>query len=32
VHNLLADEFINNHCDVAGTEVAYAVLSAIATT
>ena len=32
VHNLLADEFISNHGDVAGTEVAYAVLSAIAVT
>jgi pimeloyl-ACP methyl ester carboxylesterase len=32
VHNLLADDFISNHGDVAGTEVAYAVLSAVAAT
>jgi hypothetical protein len=31
LHNLLADEFIKNHSDVKGVEVAYAVLSAIAT-
>jgi hypothetical protein len=29
LHNLLADEFIRNHSDVKGKEVAYAVLSAI---
>jgi hypothetical protein len=31
VHNLLADDFIKNHSDVKGVEVAYAVLSAIGT-
>ncbi len=30
VHNLLADDFIRDHSAVKGTEVAYAVLSAIA--
>jgi hypothetical protein len=32
LHNLLADAFISSHGDVAGPEVAYAVLSAVATT
>jgi hypothetical protein len=32
VHNLLADDFISSHGDVAGSEVAYAVLSAVAAT
>lgn len=31
-HNLLADAFVANHSDVKGREVAYAVLSAAATT
>ena len=31
-HNLLADAFVANHSDVKGPEVAYAVLSAAATT
>ncbi|HSS67880.1 MAG TPA: hypothetical protein VLK34_04970 [Nocardioidaceae bacterium] len=32
LHNLLADAYISSHGDVAGPEVAYGVLSAIATT
>jgi hypothetical protein len=32
LHNLLADEFIKDHSDVKGPQVAYAVLSAVATT
>jgi len=32
LHNLLADAYISSHGDVAGPEVAYAVLSAVATT
>jgi pimeloyl-ACP methyl ester carboxylesterase len=32
LHNLLADAFISSHGDVAGPEVAYAVLSVVATT
>lgn len=32
LHNLLADEFIKDHSDVKGQQVAYAVLSAVATT
>jgi hypothetical protein len=31
-HNLLADDFVKDHSDVKGREVAYAVLSAAATT
>ena len=31
-HNLLADKFINNHSDVTGHQVAYALLSALTTT
>jgi hypothetical protein len=32
IHNLLADEFVKNHSDIAGEEVAYAVLAAISRT
>jgi hypothetical protein len=32
LHNLLADAFVSSHGDVAGPEVAYAVLSAVAAT
>jgi pimeloyl-ACP methyl ester carboxylesterase len=32
LHNLLADEFVKDHSDVKGPQVAYAVLSAVATT
>jgi hypothetical protein len=32
LHNLLADDFIKDHSDVKGPQVAYAVLSALATT
>lgn len=32
LHNLNADEFISDHSDVTGREVAYALLSAMATT
>jgi hypothetical protein len=32
VHNLLADEFIKDHSDIRGTQVAYAILCAAATT
>jgi hypothetical protein len=28
IYNLLADEFISDHGDVTGVEVAYAILSA----
>lgn len=32
VHNLLADSFIKDHSDIKGEQVAYAILSAIAST
>lgn len=32
IHNLQADAFVKNHSDIAGEEVAYAVLAAIART
>jgi hypothetical protein len=32
VHNLNADEFIKNHSDVCGRQVAHAVLAAVALT
>ena len=32
IHNLLADEFVKNHSDIGGEEVAYAVLAAISRT
>ncbi|MGH7343132.1 MAG: hypothetical protein ACREKH_21810, partial [Candidatus Rokuibacteriota bacterium] len=32
IHNLIADQFVSGHSDIAGAEVTQAVLSAIATT